>query len=172
MTGQLFVSGGFGPVDERYPDMSPSLRARIAQSDAEDAAAAERAERAHRAAWQAAHERAEDEATWQLARERGIPLAEARREIGHEPREFIELCSARADLEDARQEAERARLMRRHLVDAGLLDVSASEPSARAVDIGAELAVRTAPKDEPFDPQAAAKGIKGRFLRRNYRRME
>jgi hypothetical protein len=152
--------------------MSPGLAAQVAASDAEDAAAVERAERAHRAAWQAASERAEDAATWQLARERGIPLAEARREIGHEPREFIELCSARADLEDARQEAEHARLMRRHLVDAGLLDVSGSEPSERAVEFAAEVAVRTAPADEPFDVQATARGIRSRWLRKRYERME
>jgi hypothetical protein len=146
--------------------MSPGLLAQVTAADAQDAAAVERAERAHRARWQAAQERAEDEATWQLARETGVPLAQARREIGHEPREFIELCAARADLEDARQQAAQAQAMRRHLIAEGLLDVSADQPSERSIELAAHTML----------PGETAVGVgrqlRSRFLKRNYRRME
>jgi hypothetical protein len=170
--GVVAVTAGWAADGTIRSLMSPGLAAQVAASDAQDAAAAERREREHQAAWAARHEQAVDAATWQVARERGIPLAEARRSLGHTPREFVELCSAQADVEDARQEAERARLMRRHLIDAGLLDVSESEPSERAIEIGAERAVMTAPKGEPFDAQAVARGIRGRWLRKHYTVME
>ena len=153
--------------------MSPGLAAQVAASDAQDAAAVERAERAHRAAWQAAHERAVDAAVWQAAREQGLPLGEARRSVGHTPREFIELASARQDLEDAQRLARQRQALRHAGIDPDSGEpVDVPGPSELQVKIGAERAVMTAPKDEPFDPQAAARGIRGRWLRKHYTVME
>lgn len=152
--------------------MSPGLQARVAASDAQDAAAVERAERAHRARWEAQQERVVDEAAQRLAVEQGIPLREARRNVGRTKAEALSYFSAVQDLEDARRNAAAAQALKRHLVDAGLLDVSGSEPSERAVEFAAEVAVRTAPVDEPFDVQATARGIRGRWLRKRYERME
>jgi hypothetical protein len=102
----------------------------------------------------------------------GIPLHEAIRTVGHEPGEFIAQRSALIDLQDAQEDAERRRLMRQALVKLGLLDVSEAEPSERAVELAAEAVVRSTPPAEPFDVEAAAKGIRGRWLRRQYRGME
>ena len=164
MTGRLFVSGGFGPIDERYPNMSPSLRAKIAQSDAADAAAAERAERAHRVRWELAHERAVDEAARELAAEAGIPLREARRSVGHTKSEFVALISARQDLEDAQRVA-RARQQLRHAgidPDSGE-PVEVPQPSELAVQAAATLASR----DE--SPEAIGRGVRAKWLRRQHR---
>jgi hypothetical protein len=152
--------------------MSPGLAARVAQADAEDAAAAERAEREHRARWQVRHEQVVDEAARRLAVEQGIPLREAMRQVGRTKAEALSYYSAVQDLEDARQQAALERGLRQHLVDAGLLDLNGSEPSARAFETAAEIAVRSAPADEPFDPQATARGIRGKWLRRRYQAME
>jgi hypothetical protein len=152
--------------------MSPGLVARVAAADAEDAAAAERAERAHRVRWEAKQERAIDVAAQQLAAEQGIPLREARRSVGRTKSEALAFYSAVQDLEDARRQAAQAQVMRRAAIDAGLLDVSEAGPSERAFGLAAEVAVRTAPKDEPFDAAAVAKGIRARWLRKRYERME
>lgn len=159
----VVVWAGWSASGEIRELMSPGLLARVTAADAQDAAAVERAERAHRARWQAAQERAEDEAAWQLARERGVPLAEARRSIGHEPREFIELASAMQDVEDARRDAAQAQTMRRLAIDAGLIDVSAAQPSERSVELAAHTML----------PGESAEDV-GRRLRRRFlrRRME
>jgi hypothetical protein len=161
------VSGGFGPVDERHPDMSPSLRARIAQSDAEDAAAAERAERAHRARWEASHERAVDEAARQLAAEQGIPLREALREVGHTVPEFLALASARMDLEDAQRRDRQRQALRRAGVDP---DTGGDLEQLHPSDIAIEAAVALAPRSE--SAEAIGKGVRRRWLAKQYRRME
>jgi hypothetical protein len=158
------VSGGFGTD---YPEMSPGLRARVAQADAEHDAESARAERAHRARWEAAHERAVDEAAWQLAREQGLPLHEARRSVGHTPAEFVALASARQDLEDA-QRAARARQALRH---AGI-DPDSGEPVE--VPQPSELAVQGAARMMRPGESAAAvgRGVRTKWLRRSYRSIE
>lgn len=146
--------------------MSPGLRAQVAAADAQDAAAAARAEREYRARWEVAHERAVDEAAWQLAREQGIPLGEARRSVGRTKAEALAYFSAVQDVEDARREAAAAQVMRRHLADVGLLDLSAAEPSERSIELAAHTML----------PGETAVGVghqlRRRFLKRNYRRME
>ena len=146
MTGlTIFVGGGFGPIGDRYPGMSPSLRASLAAADAEYVGEAERVERQRREAWAEAHKRCVDQEMFRIAREEGLPLAAARRRVGHEPREFVELCSARCDLEDARRAASEAAQMRRLAVDAGLLDMPEPPP------VLAEIAARTMRSDESPD---------------------
>ena len=166
MTEGVVVRAGWSASGEIRQLMSPGLLARVTAADAEDAARAERAQREHRARWQAQQERLEYEAAWQVARERGVPLVEARRSIGHEPREFIELCSARADVEDARQQAAQASLMRRLAIDAGLIDVSAAQPSERSIELAAHTML---PGESAED---VGRGLRSRLLKRNYRRME
>jgi hypothetical protein len=158
------VSGGFGTD---YPQMSDSLRAKIAAADAQDAAAAERAERAHRARWELAHERAVDQAARELAAEAGIPLREALRSVGHTKSEFVELISAKQDLEDA-QRAARARQQLRH---AGI-DPDSGEPLE--VPQPSELSVAGAARMmRPGEsPEAVGRGVRARWLRRRYRVME
>ena len=167
MTGQLFVSGGFGPVDERYPNMSPSLRAKIAASDAQDAAAAERAERAHRVRWELAHERAGDEAARELAAEAGIPLREALREVGHTKSEFLALVSARQDLEDAQRVARQRQALRHAGIDPDSGEpVEVPQPPEMAI----QVAARTMQPDE--SPEAVGRGVRRRWLSKSYGRME
>jgi hypothetical protein len=168
------VSAGWAadPDSPIRAQMSPGLTARCAAADFEEQRQAEREERARQARIEVAHERLVTELALEKSRTEGVPYREALRSLGNTPREFVEQRSALMDVEDLRQQAEQAQLMRRLAIDAGLLDVSDSEPSERALGIAAEVAVMTAPKDEPFDPQAAARGIRGKWLRRHYRGME
>ena len=76
MNDGIAVRAGWASTGAIRELMSPGLRARVAQADAEDAAAVERAQRAHRAAWEVANERAIDVAAQQLAAAEGIPLRE------------------------------------------------------------------------------------------------
>src|SRR5438552_3493403 len=117
--------------------MSPGLAAQVAASDAQDAAAAERAERAHRARWQAQHERAVDEAARTLAREAGLPLREAMRDVGHTHAEFLQLASARMDLEDAQRRARQRQALRHAGIDPDSGEpVEVPGPSELQVKIG------------------------------------
>jgi hypothetical protein len=170
--GDVAIRAGWAADGTIREMMSPGLAARVATADAEDTRAAERAAREHRARWEAAHGRAVDEAAWQLAREQGIPLGEARRSVGRTKAEALAYFSAVQDVEDARREAAEHQTMRRLMIGAGMLDVSDAGPSERAVEIAAEVAVRNAPAGEPFDAESVARGIRGRWLRRNYRRAE
>jgi hypothetical protein len=119
------------------------------------------------------HEQAVDEAARTLARAAGIPLREALRDIGHTHAEFLQLASARMDLEDAQHRARQRQALRHAGIDPDSGEpIEVPAPSELQVKIGAERAVMTASKDEPFDAQAVAKGIRGRWLRRHYGRME
>jgi hypothetical protein len=164
---ELSISARVGWADDPATSvrerMSPGLRARVAAADVEYDRQGEREARQRQVRVELAHERAVLEAAREKASQEGIPLTQAMRTVGHTPAEFVALRSAMADVEDARAEAERTRLMRRLAADAGLLDVSEVEPSERAVGWAAEIAVRTWPADQPFDPQAAAKGIRARW---------
>jgi hypothetical protein len=147
--------------------MSPGLAARVAQADAEDAAAAERAQRAYRAEWLVAQERAEDAAAWQLARERGIPLAEARRQAGHTKAEFLQLASAQMDLEDAQRNARYRQQLRHAGIDP---DTCAELELPQPSEVAVQVAARAMPDDA--DPVAVGRGVRSRWLRRQYRVME
>jgi hypothetical protein len=164
VTGQVFVSGGFGPVDERYPDVSASLRARLATADAEYDRQAAREAREHRVRWEASHERAVDAAAWELAQQAGIPLVQARREVGHTPREFIELASARADLEDAQRNARRRQALRQAGIDSDSGDeLDVPQPPA----IHAEVAARMASPAE--SAEAVGRGVRRKWLAQLHR---
>jgi hypothetical protein len=172
MTDVIAVRAGWASTGEIRELMSPGLAARVAQADAEDDRAAEWAEIEHRARWQVAHERAVDEAARQKATAEGIPLREAMREVGHTKAEFLQLASARMDLEDAQRVARQRQALRHAGIDPDSGEpVDVPGPSELQVKIGAERAVMNAPADE-FDAESAAQGIRGRWLRRNYRRME
>jgi hypothetical protein len=158
------VSGGFGT---EYPDMSPSLRARVAQSDAEFERQAARDERERRVAAELRHERAVDAAVWQLAQEAGIPLTQARREVGHTVPEFLSIASARQDLEDAQRRDRQRQALRRAGIDPDSGEpVELRQPSELAV-AGAARTMR-----DGDDPVSVGKGVRAKWLRRNYRRME
>ena len=150
--------------------MSPGLAARCAAADEEFRRAGEREARQRQVRAEQAHERAVLAAAQQKAAAEGIPLNLAMRTVGHTVREFVELRSAVADVEDARVEAEQARLMRRLAADAGLLDLSEAEPSGVAFEVAAAR-IEMAPAGESFDPDAIAKGVRSRWLRRQYRPM-
>jgi hypothetical protein len=166
MTEGVAIRAGWSADGSIRALMSPGLAARVAQADAEDAAAVERAQRAHRAAWEVANERAIDVAAQQLAAAEGIPLREARRNVGRTKAEALSYYSALQDLEDARREAAAAQVMRRAAIDAGLLDVSENQPSERSVQLAADLML---PGETP---EGTGRWLRSRFLRRNYRRME
>jgi hypothetical protein len=99
--------------------MSPGLRARIAQSDAEHARAA------------AAQEKAATE---------GLPLNVAMRTV-----EAVAFYSALGDVQDARQQAQQGRIVHQLALDAGLVDVP--EPPERMVQTAARMAPRDEPPE-------------------------
>jgi hypothetical protein len=111
----------------------------VIAADAQDAAAVARAERAHRVAWEAANERAIDIAAQQLAAAEGIPLREARRNVGRTKSEALAYFSAVQDLEDAQRQAAQEQTMRRLAIGAGLIDVSEAQPSERSIELAADL---------------------------------
>jgi hypothetical protein len=162
VTGQVYVSGGFGPVDDRYPGMSPSLRASIAAADAQDVAAAERADRQRREAWAQSNERCIDQEMFRIAREEGLPLAEACRQVGHEKHEFVALCSARADLQDAQEAARYRAALRRAGFDpnTGAMFDEVPAPSDRETETAARL------MRDGEDPAAVGRAVRSRWLRR------
>jgi hypothetical protein len=157
------VSGGWG---SEYPGMSPGLRARIAQSDAEHARAAAAQEQARRVAAEAAYERAVLAAAQEKAAAEGLPLNVAMRTVGRTRAEAVAYYSALGDIQDARQEAQQARQLRQLAANAGLIDVSEAVPPERMV----QTAARMAPRDEP--PEVTGRGVRSRWLRASYRRME
>jgi hypothetical protein len=158
------VSGGFGT---EYPDMSPSLRAKVAQSDAEYDRQAARDERQRRIAAESAHERTVDAAAWALAREAGIPLTQARRECGHQKHEFIALISARQDLEDAQRLARQRQALRHAGIDPFSGEpIEVPAPS----DLEVEAAAVLAPRSE--SPESVGRGVRSRWLRKRYQVME
>ena len=100
-------------------------------------------------------------------------MREALRSVGHTHAEFLQLASARMDLEDAQHRARQRQALRRAGIDPDSGEpVDMPAPSELQVKIGAERAVMAASKDEPFDPQAVARGIRGRWLRKHYTVME
>jgi hypothetical protein len=142
------------------PDLD-GLRARLATADAEYEREGERAARALRAKAEAAHEQAVLRAAQEIAAAEGVPLRDALRNVGHTPGEFVALRSAIADVEDARLGAQRAAAFRRWERDQGYLEVPG--PS----DLAVEVAARTSSPDE--SAEAVGKGVRARWLRRQYR---
>jgi hypothetical protein len=155
------VTGGW---NTGYPSMSPGLRAKIAQSDAEHARAAAAQEQTRRVAAEAVYERALLAAAQAKAAEEGLPLNVAMRTCGRTRSEAVAHYSALGDIQDLCEEAQRARMIRQLAADAGLVDVPA--PSERAI----QTAARMAPQDEP--PETTGRALRSKWLRASYRRME
>ena len=160
----VYVDGGFGPTADRYPGMSAALRASIAASDAAYAREDERADREHRARWAKSYERCVDAEMWRIAREEGLPLGEARRRVGHEKHEFVALCSARADLEDAQRNARRRQALRQAGIDPDSGDeLDMPAPPAREVETAARL------MRDGDDPDRVGRAVRAKWLRREHR---
>jgi hypothetical protein len=166
----LMPAVGMGGGWDADPDnpvrvmMSPGLRARMEAEERQEARKAE-AERAERIA---RHEAAREQWTAQQAIEVSSEQGVSVHAVMSNPERYLAgrtraLAQARSDFEDRRMEAARRAVVRRALADAGLLDVSATEPGEIFVEEGARQAVAA---DRDVNPAVAARGIRAKWLRR------
>lgn len=141
MSETVSMSGGF---NRGVDHLSPSLAARVLAADAQHDRAAARVEREREVLLERRREVDIAESV-RLAEESGeIVDRRARRDgIGHTRQEFVALCSARSDLEDAQERGREAARIRRFL--AGEDDYGdASAPLPSEVAEGEILASRAA----------------------------
>jgi hypothetical protein len=166
------MSGGFG---RDHPQMSDSLRAKIAAADAEHARAGEQQERTRLARADAAYQRALDDWVVRQSSAAGVPRRDVYRAlqagspmpegVSMSHAERLAYVSATMDLEDAQENARRRAALRRAGIDPDSgddLDVPGPP------DLHYEIAARTMPDDA--DPAAVARGVRAKWLRREARR--
>jgi hypothetical protein len=167
------MSGGFG---RDHPQMSDSLRARIATADVEYERAGEQQERTRLARADVAYQRALDDWVVRQSSAAGIPMRDVYRSlasggemppgVGMSHGDRLAYVSAAMDLEDAQERSRRRAALRRAWVDPDSGDdLDVPEPPA----LHYEIAARMMPDDA--DPAAVARGVRGRWLRGQYRGM-
>jgi hypothetical protein len=117
MSETVYVRGGFGSGTDH---LSPTLAARVLAADAAHDRQAARDQQAH-AERIAARQEADVVLSIRMAQERGevVDVRKALRDggVGHERREFVELASARMDVEDAQERAREQARYRKFLAE-------------------------------------------------------
>jgi len=91
----------------------------------------------------------------------GLPLHVAMRTCGRTRSEAVAYYSALGDVQDAREKAQRARMVRQLAANAGLIDVP--QPPDREVEVAARM-IRSGE-----DLVSVGRGVRARGLRRQYR---